>query len=255
VLVLLIISLLYGIITFIRTYEIQLEFSVFSHKWVRSEIDEIQPLRGCLDPHNISPTYNASRHRPRRHLLAPGIAMRRGMACYDFSSTIQSFPDEPLEHLTYHTYWRSDLISFGERQTATLTAFLATQPLTHSKLILWTNGYDTVSTNEYVRPYIEKWGEYIEIRQVDMNVLTRGTELEGLLSGYGGGLFDERAWVDGDAVRLLVLWHYGGVWLDMDQILTRDLHPLTESEFVSQWDCYGEHANQSPGSAGCIAQC
>ena len=92
-----------------------------------------------------------------------------------------------------------------------------------------------------MRPYLEKWGDYIEIRQVDMNALTRGTELEGLLSTIdGGGLFDERAWVDGDAVRLLVLWHIGGVWLDMDQILTRDLHPLTESEFVTQWDCYGE---------------
>ncbi|EIW72828.1 hypothetical protein TREMEDRAFT_18014, partial [Tremella mesenterica DSM 1558] len=120
-----------------------------------------------------------------------------------------------------------------------LTAFLATQPLTHSKLILWTNGADLVSANEHVKQFLEKWGEYIEVRQVDLNALTKGTELAGLLNGInGGGLFDERAWVDGDAVRLLVLWHHGGVWMDMDQILTRDLHPLVESEFVTQWDCY-----------------
>ena len=120
-------------------------------------------------------------------------------------------------------------------------AFLATQPLTHSKLILWTNGVDVVSENTYVRPFLEKWGEYIEVRQLDMRALTRGTELEGVISGIdGGGLFDERGWVDGDAVRLLVLWHHGGVWMDMDQILTRDVHPLTDQEFVTQWDCYGE---------------
>jgi len=118
-------------------------------------------------------------------------------------------------------------------------AFLATQPLTHSKLILWSNGAETVAANEHVKKFLAKWGEYIEVRQVDMKALTRGTELEGLISGIdGGGLYDERAWVDGDAVRLLVLWHHGGVWMDMDQVLTRDLHPLTEVEFVTQWDCY-----------------
>ena len=235
-------ALVYGIIFWRRRYELQVEFSVFSRHWIRRDFDTTRPLRGCFDPHNISPVYNLSLHNaPKHQLLTPGVPLRRGMSCYDFSSTVQSLPAVPLQPLTYHTYWRSDLIPFGERHTATLSSFLATQQLTHSKLILWSNGAELVANNAFVRPYLEKWGDYIEIRQVDMNALTRGTELEGLLSTIdGGGLFDERAWVDGDAVRLLVLWHIGGVWLDMDQILTRDLHPLTESEFVTQWDCYGE---------------
>jgi hypothetical protein len=92
-----------------------------------------------------------------------------------------------------------------------------------------------------VKEIMVKWSDYIEIRQADMGVLTKGTGLAGILSGaYGGGLYDQKGWVDGDAVRLLVLWHYGGVWMDMDEVLTRDIHPLTESEFVTQWDCYGE---------------
>jgi len=252
-------ALIYGIFLWRRKYELQIEFSVFSHKWIRREVDLIQPLRGCFDPHNVSPEYNISLHTgPKRQLLTPGVAIRRGMSCYDFASTVQSFHDVPLEPLTYHTYWRSDLIPFGERHTATLLSFLATQPLSQSKLVLWSNGADLVANNYFVRPFLEKWGDNIEVRQVDMNALTRGTELDGLLSGIdGGGLFDERAWVDGDAVRLLVLWHFGGVWLDMDQVLTRDLHPLTESEFVTQWDCYGESSspsgfNLSPPSAACF---
>lgn len=234
------VSLFWAMWTWHKHYEIQLEYAVFSRQWVRREMDAIKPLRGCFDAHHISPHYNLTQHlAPRRQSLASGIALRRGLECYDFSATIQPIPGDEISPVLYHTYWRSDLLSFGERQTATLTAFLATQPLTHSKLILWTNGVDTLTSNEHVRPFLEKWGEYIEIRQVDMNTLTKGTELEGLLSGIdGGGLFDERAWVDGDAVRLLVLWHHGGIWMDMDQILTRDLHPLTESEFVTQWDCY-----------------
>jgi len=49
---------------------------------------------------------------------------------------------------------------------------------------------------------------------------------------------DNLAWVDGDLVRLLVTWAVGGVWVDMDTLLTRDLIPLLEHEFVTQWDCY-----------------
>ncbi|ORX34120.1 hypothetical protein BD324DRAFT_583712 [Kockovaella imperatae] len=231
---------LFAIFLWRRYYELQLEVSVFSHRWVRTEVDSVSPLRGCFNPPHLSPSYNIQRHNaPNQHILTPGVSLKRGTQCYDFSATIQSSPDIPLEPLIYHTYWRSDLIPFGERHTATLLAFLATQPLTHSKLILWTNGVDVVANNSFVKPFLEKWGRYIEVRAVDMGVLTRGTELEGILSGNdGGGLFDQRAWVDGDAVRLLVLWHYGGIWMDMDQILTRDLHPLTDQEFVTQWDCY-----------------
>ena len=227
-------------------YEIQVEFSVFSYHWVRHEVDTVHPLRGCFSPPHLSPLYDIERHRaPNRQLLTPGVSLKRGTSCYDFSATVQSQPDTLLEPVIYHTYWRADLIPFGERHTATLLAFLATQPLTHSKLILWTNGVDVVANNTFVKPFLDKWGNYIEVRQLDMNTLTRRTELEGLLGGSdGGGLFDARAWVDGDAARLLVLWNYGGIWMDMDQILTRDLHPLTDQEFVTQWDCYGEHTCQ-----------
>ncbi|OCF31904.1 hypothetical protein I316_06505 [Kwoniella heveanensis BCC8398] len=232
-------SLLYGISLWGKKYEVQVEFSVFSRKWVREEVDTIAPLRGCFNSHLLSSHYNMSQHlAPKRHMLSPGISLKRGMSCYDFSSTIQPIPDAPVESLTYHTYWRSDLIPFGERQTATFLSFLATQPLPHSRLILWTNGAEVLSSNPYVKPYLEKWGEYIKVRQVDMAELTSGTQLQGVISSKPGEVFDERAWVDGDAIRLLVLWHFGGVWMDMDQVLTRDLHPLMESEWVTQWDCY-----------------
>lgn len=206
-----------------------------------SEIEPILPLKGCFDPKNISPDYNATLGKPRRQLLSPGISLMRGQTCYDFAATIQPLPEDQLEPLLYHTYWRADLLAFGERQMATVLAFLATQPLSHSKLIVWTNGADRVKRSEHIKTLLSRWGSYVEVRQVDMPALTKDTELEGILGGSGGtGLFDERAWVDGDAVRLLVLWQFGGVWMDMDQVLTRDLHPLAESEFVMQWDCYGE---------------
>ncbi|KIR67529.1 hypothetical protein I314_01946 [Cryptococcus bacillisporus CA1873] len=240
-LLLLVSALIYAIILWRRMYEIQIEFSIFSKKWVASEIDSLEPLHGCFSPSLISPKYNLTKHlAPRRHMLSAGVSLKRGMSCYDFASTIQPFPDAPLEHVYYHTYWRADLLPFGERQTATFLSFLATQPLSHSTLILWTNGANVLRANPHVAPFLKRWGEYIQVREVDLDVLTQGTELASILGSNGGqkGIFDERAWVDGDAVRLLVLWNYGGIWMDMDQLLTRDLHPLTEEEWVTQWDCY-----------------
>ncbi|WVW80422.1 hypothetical protein I302_102403 [Kwoniella bestiolae CBS 10118] len=241
VILLLLGSLLWGISIWRRTYEIQVEFSLFSKKWIKSEIDSISTLKGCFN--NPSPYYNMTKHlSPKRNMLNPGISLKRGMSCYDFSSTIQPDPlaEESREKLIYHTYWRSDLIEFGERQIVTFQSFLATQPLQYSKLILWTNGKSVLEKNQVIEPLLKKWGEYIEIRQVEMNHLTRGTDLERILSNgpNGGNVFDGKGWVDGDAIRLLVLWHFGGIWLDMDQILTRDLHPLIEEEWVTQWDCY-----------------
>jgi hypothetical protein len=77
---------------------------------------------------------------------------------------------------------------------------------------------------------------------VDMVALASSTTLSGseLLK-----LKDKKAWLDGDLLRLLLLWNYGGVWIDMDSLLTRDLTPLLEHEFVTQWDCYGGFPNFS----------
>ena len=75
-----------------------------------------------------------------------------------------------------------------------------------------------------------------KLKIVDVESLAKGTALEASDLLYAK---DSKAWVDGDLVRLLVTWVYGGVWVDMDSLLTRDLSPLLEHEFVTQWDCYG----------------
>jgi hypothetical protein len=161
------------------------------------------------------------------------------MECFDFASTIQHAPNQPLEHVTYHTYWRGDLLPFEARQAMTIKSFLATQPLSHSSLILWSNDVAFLASNLHIRHFLTLYPDNIELRQVDVQTLARGTYLEGS-EAIGEAMYDQRGWVDGDAIRLLLLWAHGGVWLDMDQLLTRDLHPLTEHEFVTQWDCYGE---------------
>jgi len=98
---------------------------------------------------------------------------------------------------------------------------------------MWSNG--DLSGNALLASYVARYPDAFELRVADVHELSKGTPLESspLLSSS-----DKKAWLDGDLVRLLVVWRDGGVWVDMDTLLTRDLTPLLEHEFVTQWDCY-----------------
>jgi hypothetical protein len=160
--------------------------------------------------------------------------LKTGRDCYDFAGIVPSAPlQRPSEATIFHSYWRDDLAKFEERQEWFLRSLFATQA-SGSKVILWSNG--DLSTSPTIASWLKKRPDTFETRKVDFDQLAKGTALEGssLLT-----VKDKLAWIDGDLVRLLVLWAYGGVWVDMDSLLTRDLSPLLEHEFVTQWDCYG----------------
>ncbi|KAL1405175.1 hypothetical protein Q8F55_008800 [Vanrija albida] len=245
-------AILLGIWWLIATFEFQIEAWSYRKSWIKAELASVRPLKGCWKPENISPEYNMTKHMAgRKHMLATALGLKRGLACYDYASTIQQRSDEPLNDLIYHSYWRSDLIPWGDRQTANIIAWLATQPLDYSKLIIWSNGAEHLRANDQINTLIQDFPDNVEVRQADVLKMAEGTEILGMLKQIMlevGGLYDKRAWVDGDAVRLLALWHYGGLWLDMDMILTRDLHPLTESEFLIQWDCFDKPDLQMNGA-------
>jgi len=220
-------------------WEPHIELAFYSRDWIQSEIEPILPLAGCFRPDRVSSQYNLSEaiYGRKQTEVHAGLPLRLGMDCYDFAGTIQG--PRPLDALGgeertyYHTYWRTDLAAFGPRQEWMLKSFFATQDTDHTTLVLWSNG--DLSGNAILAKWRERFPEAFELRVVDYGELARGTELEGsdLLR-----VKDTRAWIDGDLVRLLVLWAFGGVWVDMDSLLTRDLAPLLEHEFVTQWDCY-----------------
>lgn len=218
-------------------WEPHIELAFYSRDWIQSEIEPILPLAGCFDPARVSPRYNVSDalYGPKRTEVHAGLPLRLGMDCYDFAGTIAggAAPEPDGARTHYHTYWRTDLAPFGERQEWMLKSFFATQDTDAARLVLWSNG--DLSGNAILAKWRRRYPGAFELRVVDYDALAQGTELEGseLLR-----VKDARAWIDGDLVRLLVLWAYGGVWVDMDSLLTRDLAPLLEHEFVTQWDCY-----------------
>ncbi|KIY47374.1 glycosyltransferase family 32 protein [Fistulina hepatica ATCC 64428] len=228
------------------TYQLHIEIAFYNRKWIEQEITTLKPLSGCFDDNKQTPIYNVTEYvyGPKRTEVQAGIPLKMGMDCYDFAGTIQGRtmldpypaapPDGPVSRTQYHTYWRADLAPFGPRQEWMLKSFFATQNAHTSQLILWSNG--DLSSNEILQKYLRKYSNAFVLRQVDISALAQGTALSGsslLLQTH-----DSKAWVDGDLIRLLLLWNYGGVWIDMDSLLTRDLEPLLEHEFVTQWDCY-----------------
>jgi hypothetical protein len=220
-------------------WEVHVEIMWYSRHWVEKEITNLQPLAGCFERQRISSAYNVTAAQgPKRTEVQAGVPLRLGMDCYDFAGTIQSDPTrvQPVgtEMTLFHTYWRVDLAPFEARQEWMIKSFFSTQDTKASKLILWSNG--DLSSNSVLRAWQSRFPDAFELRVVDMEALARGTAMEGsrLLKSN-----DVKAWVDGDLIRLLLLWNFGGVWVDMDSLLTRDLTPLLEHEFVTQWDCYG----------------
>ncbi|KAI0828676.1 hypothetical protein BC628DRAFT_1363845 [Trametes gibbosa] len=223
-------------------WEPHIEIAFYNRSWVSQEILAIEPLAGCFAQHRVSSSYNVTDalYGPRYSEVHSGMAMQFGMDCYDFAGTVRPLDRGPPrqrippdERVQYHTYWRTDLAPFGPRQEWLLKSYFATQDLDRTRLILWSNV--DISHHPMLQKWLRRYPDAFALRVVDYHALARGTELHGseLLN-----INDAKAWVDGDLVRLLVIWAYGGVWIDMDSLLIRDLGPLLEHEFVTQWDCY-----------------
>ncbi|KAH9176686.1 hypothetical protein EDB89DRAFT_2123418 [Lactarius sanguifluus] len=66
---------------------------------------------------------------------------------------------------------------------------------------MWSNG--DLSTNALLASYVARYPEAFELRVANIRELSKGTPLENspLLSSN-----DEKAWLDDDLIRLLVIW-------------------------------------------------
>ncbi|KAG9004195.1 hypothetical protein FRB94_002627 [Tulasnella sp. JGI-2019a] len=219
-------------------WEVHIEIAFYPKRWIESDIKKLEPLSGCFDPGKISPMYNLTAAMgPKSHEVQAGLPLRFGMDCYAFAGTIRDTPSTKAvarrKSVVYHTYWRADLAPFGERQAWLIRSFFATQDLSSASMILWSNG--DLNANPWIAAFSRTYSGSFETRIVDVDFLARDTALA---KSDRLHTHDPKAWVDGDVIRLLVIWEYGGVWVDMDSLLTRDLAPLLEHEFVTQWDCY-----------------
>ncbi|GAA5835609.1 hypothetical protein JCM11251_002975 [Rhodosporidiobolus azoricus] len=228
---------------FLWNYQVHVEIQLFSRGWVKQAILPVRLLSStCFNPSHIASTsYNTSlANAPSYVDIQAGIGMPLGRDCYDFAATLPRHPLPGMvlpEQTIFHTYWRSDLLQLGQRQVELLHSILATQDRSTTSVILWTNGPTSAFTSlPILTPCLSLYGDRLVVRTVDKHALARGTAMEN--HSYLD-MADTQAWVDGDLVRVLVLYALGGIWVDFDTIMTgRDMRVLGESEWVTQWDCY-----------------
>jgi hypothetical protein len=148
----------------------------------------------------------------------------------------RSIPDiDPPDRVAFHMYWRHQRAGwfrrarpFGRKQLLPVKAFLATQDLTRCSLTVWSDV--DLSSNPWLMPF----AHHLTFREYRPEVEARGTALEwrpDILEQQ-----DRRVWRDGDLFRILVLHNYGGVYVDMDVVLLRNLGALLGREFIYQWE-------------------
>ncbi len=156
----------------------------------------------------------------------------------------RTIPDiAPPELVVFHMFWRERgpwlrrVRRFGRKQALAVKAFFATQDRSRASLVLWSD--EDLSQNQWLLPF----APFMAFRTYRPELESRGTALEDRPDLYRRQ--DRRVWPDSDLFRALALHNYGGVYVDMDVVLLRDLGPFLDQEFVYQWDEFDDEYNNA----------
>lgn len=226
------------VISFFTFCQLQLNVRVYLRNWISHADDAYYaPLAGCFDALPTDSPYKNG-IKQYQYDVAPGINLMEDYDCYDYAATIQSDPKRlPFNNsgdtMVFHAYWRADLAPVGPKQLATLRSFFATQNLENSVVYLWSNG--DLSQSPVIKQIKSYVGDKLQTKIYNPHELAKGSPMEGSAHlDYK----DDSGYLDGDLIRLLAIYRYGGMWFDMDSLFIRDMTPLLEHEWLSQWDCY-----------------
>jgi hypothetical protein len=135
------------------------------------------------------------------------------------------------EETTFHFYWRVPK-EFDRKQALPVKSAVVTQDLSKTKIILWSNV--DLSNNPYVKPLLP----FIELKIWNLEQEVKNTPLENS-KVVKGVVDDPLCYLGGDLFRLLCLYKYGGVYIDMDVVVLRDFLPILPYEFMYQWGSSG----------------
>jgi hypothetical protein len=129
----------------------------------------------------------------------------------------------PDKIVNFHVY--SEIRN--EKELECVKSYFATQNLKKTRLILWSD-YD-ITDNELLEPFKDK----IDFRVWNPIEEAKGTPLENQKEKLEAA--DQKHYLQSDLLRLLALYKYGGVWIDMDIILLRDFKAILDQEYMYQW--------------------
>eukprot|EP00041_Stephanoeca_diplocostata_P023288 m.569385 g.569385 ORF g.569385 m.569385 type:complete len:655 (-) comp22259_c0_seq1:642-2606(-) len=116
---------------------------------------------------------------------------------------------------------------FIEDIHALLDSFLATQDISRSQLIFWLMDREPDASDPLIAKYTSSSNGAVQFRYADVAKLTENTcvaQHPEMWNSPG----EIQPQTKSDLLRLVLLHKYGGVWVDTDTILLRDLRPIVE---------------------------
>jgi hypothetical protein len=138
--------------------------------------------------------------------------------------------------MVFHCFWRVPR-DFGRKQLAVLKSIIVNHP-DGVEINFWSNV--DLSSNEYIKEVLP----YINLKLWNLESEIKGTILEDCPFMQPNEINDSNCYLEGDVFRLLILHKYGGIYIDMDVLILRDLSPLNELEFLYQWGTSGFNSNE-----------
>jgi hypothetical protein len=124
-----------------------------------------------------------------------------------------------------------------------LRAWMITQDLRRSRFYMWATAMTSIHPE-----WLEQFSPYVTLRMFDYDHETRGTPLSLSKHFSSWDVFNATTYaskaVQSDVIRNVILYNYGGLWLDNDAVPLRDLWPISAGlglHFVPKFA--GRHVN------------
>ena len=145
-----------------------------------------------------------------------------------FHNSVTAIPQE--ETLIYHTLWMG---GFPFNPLGSLIdSFLVTQQLHRSKLIIWLYPSLVTDIDPQMKAYMKLPNQIFEVKVFNFSVeAPHFCEDQPDFLDYLLTLIEQKRKIQqfSDIARIILLNKYGGIWVDSDVILLRDLRPFVET--------------------------
>jgi hypothetical protein len=138
----------------------------------------------------------------------------------------------PADLVTFHTSWifqgdpSEDLLS---KIRIALRSFFTFHNSPSPRLVLWTNDVAKATT------HLPDMASFMEIRKYNVTNESKGTPLEGKMKEANLKKNDENNLLQSGLLRLIVLYKYGGLYFDMDNVFFRNVLPLCNIQFAYKY--------------------
>jgi hypothetical protein len=161
----------------------------------------------------------------------------------DCMKTVRAIPDSRYcEPVIFHSFWGN--LPVRKQAVWFILSFLLTQDPEFTVLWIWSPPGIAVKSDPLMAPIIAFAGNRVVFKSWNASYEAKNTQLE-LRPDVLTISHDQKFWLDTDLLRSLALRVYGGVYVDMDVLLLRNLGPLLGDEWLYQW---GTHCVLSNGA-------